>query len=108
MKQLALLLCVAVSAIPIAARQSDRLDTSRLEGIERVVRSAVDEKQLPGAVILVGRGDKVLYRTAIGNRAVQPAVEPMTVDTIFDLASLTKVVATTTSVMMLEIGRAHV
>ena len=106
MKQLALVLCVAVSAIPIAARQSDRLDTSRLEGIERVVRSAIDEKQLPGAVILVGRGDQVLYRTAIGNRAVQPAVEPMTADTIFDLASLTKVVATTTSVMMLvEEGR---
>ena len=48
----------------------------------------------------------MLYEKAIGNRAVVPAAEPMTLDTIFDLASLTKVVATTTSVMKLvEDGR---
>ena len=51
--------------------------------------------------MLVGRGDRVVYQKAIGNRALVPAREPMTLDTIFDLASLTKVVATTTSVMML-------
>ena len=51
--------------------------------------------------MLVGRGDRILYQKAIGNRALVPAPEPMTLDTIFDLASLTKVVATTTSVMML-------
>jgi uncharacterized protein YbbC (DUF1343 family) len=70
------------------------------------VREAIAEKKLPGAVVLVGRGDRILYQRAIGNRAVAPSVEPMTLDTIFDLASLTKVVATTTSVMMLvEQGR---
>ena len=52
--------------------------------------------------MLVGRGDRILYQKAIGNRARRRRpVEPMTLDTIFDLASLTKVVATTTSVMML-------
>jgi uncharacterized protein YbbC (DUF1343 family) len=106
MKQLAVILCVAVSMTAVAARQSDRLDTDKLDGIERVVQSAIAEKQLPGAVVLVGRGDRVLYRTAVGHRAVAPVAEPMTNDTIFDLASLTKVVATTTSVMMLvEEGR---
>ena len=56
--------------------------------------------------MVIGRGDTVLYRQAFGQRAVRPVAEPMTEDTIFDLASLTKVVATTTSVMKLvEEGR---
>jgi uncharacterized protein YbbC (DUF1343 family) len=89
-----------------AAAQSTRLDTATLDGIDRVVNEAIQQKQLPGAVVLVGRGGDVVYRKAIGNRAVAPAPERMTEDTIFDLASLTKVVATTTSVMMLvEEGR---
>jgi CubicO group peptidase (beta-lactamase class C family) len=82
------------------------VDVRRLDAIEPLVREAIAEKKLPGAVVLVGRGDRILYQRAIGNRAVAPSVEPMTLDTIFDLASLTKVVATTTSVMMLvEQGR---
>jgi CubicO group peptidase (beta-lactamase class C family)/uncharacterized protein YbbC (DUF1343 family) len=57
-------------------------------------------------VVLVGRGDAVAYVKAYGNRALVPSPEPMTVDTLFDLASLTKVVATTTSMMiLLEEGR---
>ena len=58
-------------------------------------------RSCPGAVVLIGRGDRVLYQKAIGNRALVPAVEAMSLDTVFDLASLTKVVATTTSVMIL-------
>ncbi len=86
--------------------QQVTVDVRRLDAIEALVREAIAEKKLPGAVVLVGRGDRILYQKAIGNRALVPAAEPMTVDTIFDLASLTKVVATTTSVMMLvEQGR---
>jgi uncharacterized protein YbbC (DUF1343 family)/CubicO group peptidase (beta-lactamase class C family) len=77
------------------------LDAKRLDEIPALVEAAIAEKKLPGAVVLVGRGDRVLYQKAIGNRAVEPSTEPMTLDTIFDLASLTKVVATTTSVMKL-------
>lgn len=51
--------------------------------------------------MVIGVGDEVVYERAFGSRAVIPTREPMTVDTIFDLASLTKVVATTTSVMVL-------
>jgi uncharacterized protein YbbC (DUF1343 family)/CubicO group peptidase (beta-lactamase class C family) len=106
MKQLAVVLCIGVSVASIAARQPDRLDIARLDGIERVVLEAMQAKQLPGAVVLVGRNDDVRYRKALGDRATLPAAEPMSLDTIFDLASLTKVVATTTSVMMLvEEGR---
>jgi uncharacterized protein YbbC (DUF1343 family)/CubicO group peptidase (beta-lactamase class C family) len=53
-------------------------------------------------VILVGQGERVLYRKSFGSRALVPASEPMTTDTIFDLASLTKVVGTTPSVMLLQ------
>ena len=82
------------------------IDIKRLEQIEPLVAEAIAEKKLPGAVVLVGHRDRVLYQKAFGNRALVPNLEPMTIDTIFDLASLTKVVATTTSVMMLvEDGR---
>jgi len=82
------------------------VDAARLAKIDDVVAEAIAEKKLPGAVVIVGRGDTVVYRKAYGNRAVVPAVEPMTLDTVFDMASLTKVVATTSAVMMLvEDGR---
>ena len=82
------------------------IDLARLDAIPALVEQAVAEKKLPGAVILIGRGDRVVWQKAIGHRAVEPAVEAMTLDTIFDMASLTKVIATTTSVMKLvEDGR---
>lgn len=56
---------------------------------------------MPGAVLLVWHNGRVLYFKAFGNRALEPRREAMTVGTIFDLASLTKVVATTTAVMQL-------
>jgi len=77
------------------------IDLRKLDAIEPLVTQAIGEEKLPGAVVLVGRGDRTLYQKAIGHRALLPAPEPMTLDTMFDLASLTKVVATTTSVMIL-------
>ena len=77
------------------------VDSRRLDGIEPLVREAIADKKLPGAVVLIGRRDRILYQKAIGHRATVPSLETMTPDTIFDLASLTKVVATTTSVMIL-------
>jgi uncharacterized protein YbbC (DUF1343 family)/CubicO group peptidase (beta-lactamase class C family) len=71
------------------------------DAIEPLVRDAISDKKLPGAVVLVGQGERTLYQKAIGQRSISPSAEPMTLDTIFDLASLTKVVATTTSVMIL-------
>jgi len=81
-------------------------DLTRLARIDGVVADAIAARKLPGAVVVVGRGDAVVWRKAYGNRALVPAVEPMTLDTIFDMASLTKVVATTPAVMLLvEQGR---
>jgi uncharacterized protein YbbC (DUF1343 family) len=74
--------------------------------IDELVRDAMAAKLTPGAVVLVGRGDQTLYEKAFGFRATVPAQEPLTLDTVFDLASLTKVVATTTAVMtLIEDGR---
>ena len=86
---------------PADEDQAATIDTRKLDAIEPLVQAAIAEKKLPGAVVLIGRGDRVLYQKAIGQRALVPAVEPMSLDTMFDLASLTKVVATTTSVMIL-------
>ena len=81
-------------------------DRGRLARLDPLIESAIKDKLLPGAVLLVGRGDETILLKAYGNRAVAPSVEPMTPDTIFDVASLTKAVATTTSVMQLvEQGR---
>ena len=88
------------AAIGIEARQNP------WNRIDDLVREAMAAKSTPGAVVLVGQGDKTLYEKAFGFRATVPAEEPMSLDTIFDLASLTKVVATTTAVMtLIEDGR---
>jgi len=83
-----------------------RLSVADQDRIDEAVRSAVRTRKAPGAVVVVGRSDGVLFRRAYGARALVPRRETMTVDTIFDLASLTKPIATGTSVMLLvEEGR---
>src|ERR1019366_7053010 len=62
---------------------------------------AIEQGRMPGAVLLVGHEGQVVYRKAYGKRALVPQPEAMTLDTIFDCASLTKVVATTSSLMKL-------
>ncbi len=77
-----------------------------LSAVDEAVRGAVSAGELPGAVVLVGQGERILYRKAFGSRSLVPKREPMTEDTVFDVASLTKVVATTPAVLLLwERGR---
>ena len=85
---------------------AQEVDQARLGRIEPLINDAISQHKLSGAVVLVGVDDRIVYRKAFGARALEPGREPMTLDTIFDAASLTKVVATTTSVMALvEQGR---
>ena len=95
-----LLSLLAVSADG-ATRRTPRTPPSRLQVLDSIVRDAIGNREVPGAVVLVWHDGQVIYRKAFGNRAVDPRGEPMTVDTIFDVASLTKVLATTTAVMQL-------
>ena len=72
-----------------------------LAAIAPVVEQAMREGKCPGAVVLIGHNGAVVYRRAFGHRALVPKKLPMMVDTIFDLASLTKVIATNNAVMQL-------
>jgi CubicO group peptidase (beta-lactamase class C family) len=73
----------------------------RLQRIDSAVEAAISEGEVPGAVVLVSRKGRIEYFNAFGNRSVQPKQERMTRDTIFDISSLTKVLATTPSIMLL-------
>src|SRR6266567_7602354 len=92
--------------LPRSSPATLQLSTPRLTQMNQVIEEAIAKHQLPGAVVLVARKGRVVWREAYGSRAVEPQREAMTTDTIFDLASLTKVVATATSIMILvERGR---
>jgi uncharacterized protein YbbC (DUF1343 family)/CubicO group peptidase (beta-lactamase class C family) len=69
--------------------------------VDSVIEQAIREGNIPGAVLVVGHDGRVIYRKAYGSRALEPRREAMTADTVFDLASLTKVIVTTTAVMQL-------
>ncbi len=77
------------------------VSTEKLALIDGAVEREIQQHHLPGAVVLVARRGKVVWRKAYGARAIEPSREAMTADTIFDVASLTKVVATATSIMIL-------
>jgi uncharacterized protein YbbC (DUF1343 family)/CubicO group peptidase (beta-lactamase class C family) len=83
-------------AKPRAAKES-----ADFAPVDALVQQQVNDFAITGAVLLVGHNGRVIHQKAFGYRALSPRHEPMTTDTIFDLASLTKVVATTPSVMRL-------
>jgi uncharacterized protein YbbC (DUF1343 family)/CubicO group peptidase (beta-lactamase class C family) len=91
-----LLFSIALAATAIAAQTF-----SGGPAIDQVIGEAIAQGHLPGAVLMIGHEGKVVYSKAYGRRAIVPEPEAMTADTIFDLASLTKVVATTTALMQL-------
>ncbi len=106
----ALLLQVMAAAYALAAMPAGRAgDCSRaldLEPIGGIVRAEIEAGKIPGAVIEIGQGKRVIYRAAFGYRELEPRRLAMTPDTIFDLASLTKPVATSIAIMQLhERGR---
>ena len=100
----ALLLAVGVcfgQGLPTAVPESVGMSSAKLAKINEVVNQSITEKKLPGAVVIIGRRGRIVFRKAFGNKALVPAVEKTSINTIYDLASLTKVVATSTSMMIL-------
>lgn len=98
------LLCFLAACAPAAepaAGPMAGLDPERLERIGGVVGDSIGAGEIPGAVVIVGRHGEVGYCRAFGSRALVPAPEPMMTDTVFDVSSLTKVLATTPAVMIL-------
>lgn len=78
-----------------------RLQSSQLESVADSVERAIRDNKTPGAVVLIGNQGEVVYRRSFGHRWLEPKKVLMTEETIFDLASLTKAIATTTAVMQL-------
>lgn len=111
---ISLMLCILfeffVANMPLAqSADFSRLRKKQLAPIAEIVQDAIHTDKIPGAVILIGSHNRIIYRRAFGYREIEPKKLPMTADTIFDLASLTKVVATTTAIMQLaEAGKLSV
>ncbi|HSB05062.1 MAG TPA: exo-beta-N-acetylmuramidase NamZ domain-containing protein [Thermodesulfobacteriota bacterium] len=84
-----------------SANPPPKISQEKLAPIAESVERAIRGRQIPGAVILIGNQGKVIYRRAFGHRALEPKKVRMTLDTLFDVASLTKVVATTTALLQL-------
>ena len=68
--------------------------------IDHTMKEAVEEGVFPGAVLLAAKGEEVLNHQAYGSASLVPGKRPMTLDTVFDLASLTKPLATTLAAML--------
>ncbi|MDR1962190.1 MAG: DUF1343 domain-containing protein [Planctomycetaceae bacterium] len=84
--------------------KSAGFDPTVLKRIDVIVEKAIAAKNMPGCVVCIGRGNKIAFLKSYGNKQVVPKDSspiPMTVDTLFDLASLTKPIATATSIMIL-------
>ena len=77
------------------------MSSERLARLDEVIEASIAEDETPGAVVLVARQGRIVYRKALGHRARIPGRETMTLDTLFDVASLTKVLATATSILIL-------
>lgn len=96
--------CAAGGAPPKLPRAEPgdvAMDPAMLQRIDGVVAAGLNAGQMPGCVVLVGRRGRTVFRKAYGRRQVEPQPLPMTIDTLFDLASLTKPIATATCVMLL-------
>jgi uncharacterized protein YbbC (DUF1343 family) len=91
----------AVASLPDAAAATAERTPLPEGAIDAAVAQAIASQSLPGGVIVVGRHDRILFRRAYGYREVQPDLVATTFDTVFDLASLTKPIATATSIMVL-------
>ena len=108
MKRNILLFCaVIISTLSIAQPlkksmpSSEGMDAVKLSNVDEIINSAIEKEVVPGAVLAVVRDNKMVYLKSYGNKSVYPKVEKMDVNTIFDLASVSKSVGTAISIMQL-------
>lgn len=108
MKALCLLLSVLLGAqismaqpLPRVAPEQVGMDSRQLQYADQAIETAIAQDGIPGAVLAVVRHGKMAYLKAYGNRRVYPKTEPMTTNTVFDMASCSKSMSTAISVMIL-------
>ena len=87
--------------VKVAKPEDQGMDPERLARVDAVIADAIGTGDIPGAVLAVVRRSDIVYLKAYGNKSVVPEAVPMTTDTMFDLASLSKCVGTTLSIMQL-------
>src|SRR5206468_1741262 len=87
--------------LPQAAPESLGISSADLAKIDDAVKAALERKELPGAVVVVVHRGKVILRKAYGSASLQPDKAAMVPELVFDLASLTKPIATATAIMLL-------
>jgi len=96
---------IAILLLLICAQSAHAQTAPDFSPIDTLVQKAIATHQIPGAVVIIGNQEKIVFHKAYGNRSLEsahkPAIEPMTEDTIFDMASLTKCLATATALMQL-------
>jgi len=93
-------------SVPAARPEDVGMSSRQLARLDTLMSEALARKDYPGAVLLVTRKGKTVYRSVFGQSQWVPEPKPMTMDMIFDMASVTKPVATATSIMILvEQGR---
>jgi CubicO group peptidase (beta-lactamase class C family) len=95
---LTLLLLLAAGCRPEKAKEYRQ----RFTEIDQVVKEEITKGNFPGAVVLVGQKDDIVYWQTFGNKIIDPCEEPADRNTIYDLASMTKPIATATSIMILR------
>jgi CubicO group peptidase (beta-lactamase class C family) len=93
---------LAIALVTLAAPRlsAQVFNTNKLAAMDQAIETAIADHKCPGGVLWLEH-DGAVYEKAYGNRSLVPDVEPMTEDTIFDMASLTKVMATTPAIMLL-------
>ena len=104
-----LMVALSISAglsaqVKVAKPEDHGMDPERLARVDAVIDDAIRAGDIPGAVLSVVRRNDIVYLKAFGNKSVVPETVPMTVETMFDLASLSKCVGTTLSFMQIIEG----
>ena len=96
---------IETTVLETATPEEMGMDSKKLQRVDDIINAAIGKKEIPGAVIAVVKDGKMVYKKAYGNKSVYPSVEKMTENTVFDLASCSKCVGTTLSMMhLLEEG----
>lgn len=101
---LALLFCslqAVAQPLPRVAPEQVGMDSHRLLHADEAIQKAILNKEIPGAVLAVVRHGKMAYLKAYGNRRIYPNIEPMEINTVFDMASCSKPMSTAVSAMIL-------
>jgi CubicO group peptidase (beta-lactamase class C family) len=99
---------IGVLTLPVLSQPLERavpeqlgMDSRRLQFADEAILEAIRNNELPGAVLAVVHKGKLAYLKAYGNKQVYPDTVPMDVNTVFDLASVSKSISTAISVMIL-------